>query len=314
MPQVHLLHNPASAKGRKVTDLLRRILAENPALSRNLDIDWVSLKDLPRTASEFSRFIVIGGDGTVNAGTEFLVRNDLNVPLGIVPAGTGNNLCSGLGLPPDPVEAFRIALTSERIRPLDVIRIDTPDRDRPTYMVQTSALGFPARICGQYDRLRRQKFLGTLSGTLGRTVYRVLALFGLASQKIREKRGIGLLEIVCRFPEIEIRETALAVVIGNERSTGGDFIPCPQAAPDDGMIDVCLVKAGTGASYLSLFRSVAKGTHVGKYEAVWYRQTEGPLEIELAEASPLLVDGDLPLTSDRYQFHLLPGRLKTVVA
>ena len=57
-----------------------------------------------------------------------------------------------------------------------------------------------------------------------------------------------------------------------------------------------------------------RGDHLEQCDAVLYRQSEGPIEIHLAEPAPLLVDGDLLATSRYYKFEVLRHRIQYVVA
>ena len=52
--------------------------------------------------------IVVGGDGMVHLGVEFCSRHD--IPLGVIPAGTGNDLARPLGIPLDIDDAQRLLL------------------------------------------------------------------------------------------------------------------------------------------------------------------------------------------------------------
>ncbi len=103
-----------------------------------------------------------------------------------------------------------------------------------------------------------------------------------------------------------------AIFLGNERSLGGDFLPCPQARPDDGLADLCLVRARTGIPYLKLFRSISRGEHLAIEDAVLYRQTPGPLRIELSSPSRFLVDGDLWTCADRFAVEVRPALFRVV--
>jgi diacylglycerol kinase (ATP) len=233
--------------------------------------------------------------------------------LAIVPAGTGNNLFKGLGLSFPLEEAYRIALFGNETRTIDVVEIRAGRDGEKIFMVQTSALGFPAKIAGQYDRLRKSPFLRRLVAPFGNSAYTLLSLGGLASQKVHEWRGKGLLQVRFSMPGEELQETVLAIFLGNEKSIGGGFVPCPGALVDDGLMDLCYLRAGTRASYLKILHDVRQGKHLSARETVVYRQTPGPVELEISSSIPLLVDGDLPVESDRYRFTLLPKRLAVVV-
>jgi diacylglycerol kinase (ATP) len=308
---VLLLHNARSKTGARC---LRRCLdaleAERPA--PGAPVATVSIDDLDAHAGIPARLVVLGGDGSVNAAAQWLHDRGAACPIAIVPAGTGNNLARGLGIPRDVRQALALALRGTRARRVDGVLFrweGTP----PRIMIQTSALGFPARIAARYDEIRRNRFGRALSAPAGPYVYRILALSGLVAQKRRELRGDPLPVVRCSYPGGEIEDRLFAIFLGNERSLGGNFIPCPRASVDDGVMDLCLVRAGTGASYLDLFRRIARGDHLSLERTVEYRQTPGPLEIRVSEPSPLLIDGDIKGNEALYRVEMLPGRFEVVV-
>jgi diacylglycerol kinase family enzyme len=173
-------------------------------------------------------------------------------------------------------------------------------------------MGFPAEIASLYDGLRKRRAFRWLLRPTGPYAYRIIAFLGLAWQKCLEKRGRNLLEVRLSLPGETIEETVFAVFIGNERSLGGNFIPCPLAEPDDGLLDVCLVRAGTGTSYLRLFSKIVRGCHTDLEQVVLYRQSAGPLELRLSSPTPFLVDGDLWVRSAMYRVEVLPQELQVV--
>lgn len=268
------------------------------------------------------RVLVVGGDGSVNAVASWLLESSAEREVGIVPAGTGNNLARGLGLPLEPSAALGVALNEARTVSLDVLRYEASGDGARRYLVQTGALGFPAAIAGRYDRLRRFRAFRWLALPFGTHIYRILALAGLGRQRWREWRGKRPLRIRAAFSASDggsvpvagetLEEDVLALFLGNERSLGGNFIPCPEASPCDGKMDLCLIRAGVRESYLRLFSLVARGRHTERVDSVLYRQGGPLLEISLSEPSPLLVDGDLWVSSDSYRFELLAGRLRVV--
>ncbi|MBI4582802.1 MAG: hypothetical protein HY717_02040 [Planctomycetes bacterium] len=308
-----IVFNPASRRGRYACRQVQKIISSRgEELSRRLQ--WIPLSELSALeAVSAERVIAIGGDGTINAAAAWLLGTGGQAPLAIIPAGTGNNLARGLGIPLELQRAIELALGGRHLRPLDAARFETgPDR-RSALMVQTSALGFPAEIAARYDRLRRHPLLRWLFAPAGPYVYRLLALSRLKAEKRKEERGESLLRLKATLPGEELEETVLAVFVGNERSTGGNFLPCPKAEVDDGKLDLCLIRAGTGESYLRLFRKVVRGEHLALERAVVYRQSAGPLELRFTAPVPILIDGDVRLQSDAYRLEVLPARFRVVV-
>ena len=117
----------------------------------------------------------------------------------------------------------------------------------------------------------------------------------------------------CTLPGEVIEEDVLAIFVGNEKSLGGDFVPCPNARIDDGKLDICLVRAAPSESYLRLFAKVSRGEHVALTDSVVYRQSEGPVTLELSRKSPFLADGDLWLSSERYELTVAPEQLELLI-
>lgn len=326
-----VVYNPRSRLGLRTAERLRARADEQPppplapaaGVARGA-IEWVTLDELGRRSSVPGgegeararsdlpdRMVVVGGDGTVNAVATWLDRLRASVPLALVPAGTGNNLARGLGVPLETDAAWRLAQEGETTRRIDAIAYRVDDEPRERLLIQTGALGFPAEVAGEYDRLRQRPLLRALFRPLGPLAYRLLALQGIARQKRRDRRHEPPLEVVCELPGETLREPTLAVFLGNERSLGGNFIPCPRAEPGDGLLDLCLVRAGTQVSYLRLFAAIGRGRHLGAEEIV-YRQTAGPLRITLSAPRGLLADGDIWTTGARFDLRVLPGRIEVV--
>jgi diacylglycerol kinase (ATP) len=311
-----VVFNPGARRGGSVAAEVRRALAAAtapPAREEPGRLAFAPVSELDAVGEAPGRVIAVGGDGTFNGAADWLARRGFRAPLAIVPAGTGNNLACGLGLPLRTGPALVLALRGRACRPLDAVVYLSPEEGRRRLLLQGGALGFPAEVAARYDRLRRQPLLRPLLQPLGTHVYRLLALAGLAAQKRRERRGEDLLEVRAALAGEEIRERLLALFIANERSLGGNFVPCPRARVDDGAFDLCFVRAGTGASYLKTFRRVARGEHLALEDVVIYRQSTGPVEIELSAAAPLVADGDLWLRSRRYRFEILPARFEVIV-
>ncbi len=124
---------------------------------------------------------------TANAAVSWLVSRGWECPIALVPAGTGNNLASGLGIPLASEAALEIALRGRRLRALDAFAYRAGDDPSVRYIVQTSALAYPAEMAGWYDSLRRRAVLRALLRPLGSGVYRLVGICGLVREKLRER-------------------------------------------------------------------------------------------------------------------------------
>ena len=318
MHETVILHNPGSRRAARAARDLRVLLSSAGTAAGGI-FRWVAIRDLGGLEAIPERMIVVGGDGTINAAVTWLESRGRSCPLAVIPAGTGNNLARGLGIPLRLEEALEIALHGREIRSLDAVLYREEDGSGRTvagkrWMVQMAALGFPADMAGVYDRLRRNAAFRFFAAPLGTYVYRIIGLAGLMAQRRLEKSGKNVLQVRLDLPDEHIQVPALALLFCNAKSLGGNFLPGPLARVDDGLLDICLIRAGTGMGNLKLFRRVAKGTHLSLDSAVIYRQTRGPVEVELSAPRRLLADGDLWVESRRYRFEVLPGRFQVVVA
>ena len=107
----------------------------------------------------------MGGDGTLNAAANWLIRHDIQAPLAILPAGTGNNLARGLDLPLNLEESFHMGLTGMKFLSIDAMDVSCRRSASKTggsgndlercILVQSGALGFPAEIAAHYQNLRQ---------------------------------------------------------------------------------------------------------------------------------------------------------------
>ena len=83
----------------------------------------------------------------------------------------------------------------------------------------------------------------------------------------------------------------LLVSIGNGVRTGGGFYLTPNAYPDDGLIDLCIVKPIGRMKVLSLLPKSLNGSHVGSPEVTMVRTEH--VDIDTDPAFPMHVDGEL---------------------
>ena len=111
-----LFANPTSGRGKgaKVLSIIENFLRVSneifcsiatKSLEQSLLLLAESIKDYPH-----SKIVVIGGDGMVHAA----INNARENPIGLIPAGTGNDFARALGLPlDDPIENIRRVLSAE---------------------------------------------------------------------------------------------------------------------------------------------------------------------------------------------------------
>ncbi|MCC9068416.1 diacylglycerol/lipid kinase family protein [Arthrobacter cryoconiti] len=220
------------AAGHLVTVLRRRNYAE---LRHAVDAE---------IAAGAQALVVVGGDGMVHLGVNALVGS--NVPLGIVPAGTGNDAARGLGLDPkDPTAAVARFLHACQNKPrtVDLGRISTTGT-KPVWFMCALSAGFDALVNERANSWHRPR---------GPMRYNLAILRELLALKPRK---YALL--VDGLP----RElSALMISVANAPSIGGGLQIVPDAQNDDGLLDLFVLSPVSRWTFLRILPSVRAGRH-----------------------------------------------------
>ena len=176
-------------------------------------------RELARVAcSRGARLVAAwGGDGTVNEVASALAFG--KIPLGVIPAGSGNGLAHVLGVPADPEPALVAALRGTA-RAIDVGEIGG------RLFVNLAGIGFDAHVASRFNDPSNQ-----IRGLAGYTMLTVSELF-----RYRTRQYV--------IAEAESRRSvrALLVVISNGTEFGNGIRIAPGARVDDGKLDLVLVE------------------------------------------------------------------------
>src|SRR5207253_10010241 len=136
MSNVALLVNPTAGKGRAanvVAAVTERLRAGGASVAILVGRDAADAQQLARTAIDdgVDALVALGGDGMAHLALNVIA--DTQTPLGIVPAGTGNDLAATLRLPvKDPVAAAGLIidkLAGGGPRPMDAVRVRKGEGD-----------------------------------------------------------------------------------------------------------------------------------------------------------------------------------------
>ena len=234
--------------------------------------------------------VVIGGDGVIRLALQALARGD--VPLGIVPAGTGNDHAREYGIPVgDPAAAVDI-IAAGRTEEVDLGLIRGDDGTQ-TWFGTIAATGFDSLVS---DRVNR------MSWPHGRMRYNLAIVAELSKLRLLPFRLVfdGEREVVC--------ELTLAA-FGVTRSYGGGMLICPDADHADGLLDVTMVASASRLKLMRLFPTVFKGTHTALEEVSTDRARTVRVECPDINA---YADGDYvcPLPAE---ISAVPGALRILV-
>ncbi|GAA1020562.1 hypothetical protein Aple_078600 [Acrocarpospora pleiomorpha] len=235
--------NPTARGGRGIRSLdpvLARLRAGGREVSVLIGDSAADALARARTAVAAgpAALVAFGGDGLVHLAVQTVAGT--GVPLGIIPAGTGNDIADALGIPRrDPLRAAD-AVLGGRVRVIDAARISPGSR----WFAGVVACGFDSRVNERANRM---------TWPPGMSKY-ILAL-------VQELRSFTPIPFTITIDDQVIKREAMLVAVGNTRSYGAGMRVCPDAKPDDGLLDVMILAAMPKTAFLRAFPRVYKGTH-----------------------------------------------------
>ena len=246
-----------------------------------------------RAAAEGRPVVIAGGDGSIHEVVNGILRGGRRVPLGIVPAGSGNDYAwNTLKLPRDPVLAIERAFTGQ------LIDVDAGIVNGE-YIANAFSVGLDADIAVAAERMKKFPLMSGsrlyYSATLKQLLFGYhhcpwLAL-GLDETRQAEKQEIR-------------RYVALAVSIGP--TYGAGFRINPTADCSDGLFDICTIRYMPLLRALKLLPIVQKGEHGGLPEVAFCKAKS--VHIEAKQPVNVQMDGETDSASS-YDARILPAAL-----
>ncbi|HZY14934.1 MAG TPA: lipid kinase [Beijerinckiaceae bacterium] len=233
-------------------------------------------------ADKIDCVVIAGGDGTLNAAAPGLLQSGL--PLGIIPAGTANDLARTLGIPDDPVDALDIIARGEERR-VDLGRVN----DQLFFNV--ASIGLSVALARAMSRETKRRF--------GRLSYSLAAL-----RVMTRARPFSAL-IVSEGEVARVR--TLQVAVGNGRYYGGGNAVEKSAEIDDGHLDLYSLEVDAVWKLAWMARSFRAGEH-GAFREV--RSVRGRnFEIHTRRPRRVNADGEI-LTTTPAKFAIVPKAIR----
>lgn len=279
--------NPVAGSGyaRRTAEILRQVMEEKQLPCRFYDTEYPGHATcIAREAAgnpACAGVIAVGGDGTAYEVACGLM--DTGMPLGIIPAGTGNDFIKTVGIPKKPLDALAFILNHSP-RPVDVGSMN----DR--LFLNVCGTGFDVTVLDNANAAK--KYCRGLMPYL-----------------------IGLIRAIFHYRPVHVRFTAdgdtqerdvLICSVANGRFIGGGIPICPEAKADDGLLDLVVVENRPRWQIPFYLPGLMMG-RVLRFGITTHRHCR---EVEiLSQGMRLNVDGEI-MNVDQVTFRILPGKLQ----
>lgn len=296
--KVHVIVNPYSGKKKGVT--VGNFIKEELNNSK-IEVE-LHVTERPEHAIEIARnielnegdaIVTVGGDGTfceVISGFMSRTKEASNIPLGLVPAGTGNSQANDMEIS-DYMDAVE-RITKGRVRQMDIAKTRFLEDDKEVIRYSHNLVGWGLGVDSNI-LAEKMRFLGPLRYDIG-------VLLSIIRGKVRKAK--------C-FIDGHLIESDFVLLLIQNTCTGGDRLRlAPNAQVDDGKMDLGIIYHIGRFKILKLFNQLkAQGSHIWNPNVEFYRFKT--LRIETEAPTSINIDGE-NLGTTPLDITVLPSAIK----
>jgi YegS/Rv2252/BmrU family lipid kinase len=273
MKKLILVYNPVSGDALfkyKLDDIFAQFLANDCII-----IPYRTRKDNQKSFITFLNsvdvegIIISGGDGTVHEIINLMIKNDIDLPIGIIASGTSNDFASFLGINED-IDAYIRAIARGKVMPIDVGQIGEK------YFINVASAGVLTSVAHKVD--------AGLKNAIGKMAYYLKGLGEIPSFRA--------LDLTIRADNEVLREKVFLFVIINSGTVGSMKNLATNAKINDGKLDMIIVKQCSIPELMALTVELLAGNDITKRNNVTYLQAAN-IKIESTEMVESDLDGEL---------------------
>ena len=291
--------NPAAGKGTRFHDLIdeihkvcdRRQVYYAIHVTERIGEATEFVKKMCKNSKESMRFYACGGDGTIKEVAQGMIGCE-NAELAVIPMGTGNDFVRNFD---HPERFFDIdAQLDGETRKIDIMKYNN------RYAINVINIGFDCEIAKQVALNRRSVFIPS----------KFAYTAGIA-QKITQL-GTAVVKGRVYIDGVQHRwNTYQICVFANGAFYGGGYHAAPAAAPQDGVIDACLVRKVTLIELITLIGHYKAGTHLTAQnvpQVFSYKKCQ-KVTIVFDQPTDISVDGEIERIKDRMELSVLKNAI-----
>ena len=232
--------------------------------------------------------LACGGDGTVMAAVNGIIRAEGRARLAISPMGTGNLIALAFGIPSDPQEAVRVALEG-KTKTVDLGRCGE----------QVFLLGLGVGLAERFVTAVEDE----TKGRLGRWAYAIEV-----AKRLRCRTYNFVLEPPAGRP---VRASGVGIIVSNIGHLGPRVKPIPGATPDDGLLEICVLHRFSLWRALRMGWRAWRGTLAEDRAVTVYRWPS--LRLACTSSLAVQIDGDAAEGTTPVDISVVPQSLQLMV-
>ena len=257
---------------------------------------------IARAAAEAGHAVVaVGGDGTAHEVASGIMESGDDVPMGVLPTGTGNDFAKMLDVP-DTLETTLQSFQAGHCTRIDAgqIQWDGPTGAGMGNFINIGGTGFDAKVAAAASSFK------LLTGTLRYVVSVLGTLRSWEAPEASVKFSVGS-DVVYSYTG-----RLFLVLAGNGVCSGGGFYLTPGASIIDGMLDTCIIRDISIFRVLTLMPAALRGNH-GSAGEVTIERVER-VHIESKVPLPIQADGEiLTQGATEIEIRVMPGALRILL-
>ncbi len=303
--------NPMASVGKSGKDwpVIRQKLVD-----AGIDFDDI-LTEYPRHAIEivrnaivekgYRKFISVGGDGTNNEVINGIFTQDVvptnDITMATIPIGTGNDWRRTFNIPLEYDDVIEIIKTGNVfVHDIGKLTYYNDGDPKIRYFLNAAGTGLDEMVCSSTNLMKRQGKGGTIR-------YLISVVKCLFKYKITHAQ-------VTMDDEMVFDDNILSLSVGNCRYNGGGMMMMPNAIPDDGLLDVTVIRKVSIFKFAANVKNIYDGSFIHKIKEV---QTFRGKKIRIVSIPPhsLMVETEGEnLNNSPFDFEILPKAINMIVS
>jgi len=294
--------NAGNGAGKKNWQKISELLVRNNISFQHKFSEYIGHSTLiakNHVEKGFKKFIIVGGDGTLNEVINGVLTNSEHALEGLtfamLPVGTGNDWCRSFKIPDNFDEAIKL-ITNGKTITQDIAKVTYFEDEviRTRYFANISGIGFDAHVAikSNLDKQRNKS---------GMLVYLKNVISSLIHYKSVQSKVI--------YDGNEINCKLFLLSVGKGKYNGGGMKQLPFAVPDDGFIDFTLIEDVSSFEVITQLPKLYKGTHINHPKISTFKTKK--LTIIPEEKIFLEFDGETYGHSP-FEFEVVPSALKVI--